>query len=281
MAYDLGAAVPLRMTVLDGAGEAVNATTVALAITLPDGTSAAPVVANPPADTGVYAYDYPSVQQGRHVVRWTTTGPATGYVDVFYLRSGEPSALVSLADVKNHLNIKAENTDNDGELQDAIDTASDVVESIVGSLARRTVTETYSGNGTPGLALRRPPVISVTSVTVEGAVLDPSGYSLSDAGVLYRVSGYTDLLWPRGRNNIAVAYVVGAPGQVIRPAVLDSVKELVRINFRPQLGGNYSPFDQGATSDSGSRPGQTRLGFFVPDRIEQLLERHNTMVGFG
>lgn len=282
MGYDLGAVVPLAVDVRNAAGDLADAATVALAITLPDGTTASPAVTNPPASTGRYGYDYPSVQPGRHLARWTTTDPVTAYTDTFYVHGAASTALVSLADTKAHLNIDPAVTDHDAELRDAILTASDVAEGICGSIARRTVTETHSGRGQPGLVLRRGPVISITSVTEDGTAVDSSGYSLSDAGVLYRVAGYQDRPWRAGRNNIAVTYAAGTAGQLVAPAVLDSVKELVRINFRPQLGGDYaSPFAGNPGDEYAPGAGSVRLGFFVPNKIVSLLRAHAAPDGFA
>lgn len=277
MAFDLGAVVPLGVTVKNAAGTAANASTITLGITLPDGAAAAPSVTNPPATTGQYQYDYTSAQQGRHVVRWTSTNPVTAFTDVFYVRGSASLSLVSLTDIKKYLNIAAAVTDHDEELRDAEACACDVVEFYAGVQARRTVTaEKHSGRGQAGIVLRRR-ALTVTEVTENGTVLDADSYSLSDAAVLYRVAGYTDAAWPTGRNNIAVTYQAGAADQIIPASVLDSVKELVRINARPQLGGNYSPFDQGGTDDFGTPSGgEMRFGFFVPNVVMQRLHAHST-----
>jgi hypothetical protein len=275
VAYDLGAAVPLAVTVTDAAGTAADATTIVLTVGLPDGTAVTPAVTNPPATTGQYSYVYTPAQAGRHTVGWVTTAPAFAHTDVFYVRAASTPALVSLADVKAHLNIPASTTTHDAELRDAILTAGDVVEGIVGAVGRRTVTETHSGRGRPGLVLRDGPAISITSVTEDGTAVASGGYTLDDdTGILYRVSGYSDLAWPVGRRNVVVTYVVGR--SAVPPAISEAVKDLVRINFRPQLGGNYSPFD---TSAAGA--GSTRLGYFVPDKIMTSLARYDNRIGFA
>ena len=57
---DLGDTLPFRADLYDGDGGAlVAAQTVVLTITLPDGTTATPVVPLPAA-TGKYAVDYPT-----------------------------------------------------------------------------------------------------------------------------------------------------------------------------------------------------------------------------
>jgi hypothetical protein len=73
-------------------------------------------------------------------------------------------------------------------------------------------------------------------------------------------------------DNIVVTYVPGRTGAAW--SVVDATKELIRINWRPQSGGNYSVFDQGRGDDfgQGQEPGQIRLGFFVPNTVMQRLQ---------
>ncbi len=281
MGYDLGAVVPIAFTVRDAAGALTDATTVNLTVTLPDGTTANPSVGNPPTSTGLYGVDYVTSQPGRHVWRATTTGPTTAYGDVFHVHTATSYALAGLDEVKAHLNIDAAVTTHDAELRDAILTASDVVEGICGSIARRTFVENHTGRGQPGLVLRHGPVISVTEVTENGSVLAVDQYAAVD-GVLYRASGFYAQRWRAGFNNIGVTYVAGVDDQVVPPAALDSVKELVRINFRPQLGGDYaSPFAGDPGDDYDASAGAIRLGFFVPNKIVALLRPYADPGGFA
>lgn len=266
--YDLGETVRLAASVRDAGGALSNAATVTLTITLPDGTTTSPTVTNPPAQTGQYTVDYVTTQAGRHAWRLVATTPNDAYTDVFDVREAASRALMSLADAKRHLNIAAANTAHDDELREHIETATDVVEDIIGPVVRRTVTETFSGRGTPGIVLSHVPVISITSVTEDGTAVDASGYSLGDDGVLKRVVGYQQMGWRYGTNNVTVVYV---PGRVVvRSAIREASLELLRVNFRPQLGGNYSPFSGGPGDDQG-QPADRRLGFYVPNRVMQLL----------
>lgn len=73
-----------------------------------------------------------------------------------------PVSLVSLDDVKTHLNIT--DTTDDAELQTFIDAAQAPVEDVVGLVIQRTLDEWYDG-GDPTILLRHIPVTSVTSVT--------------------------------------------------------------------------------------------------------------------
>lgn len=188
--------------------------------------------------------------------------------------------LVSLAKVKAYLKIPPNNVDSDDELQDAIDTATKVVESYVGAVIQKSVSETYDAPCGHGLALRSGPVLDVTEVIESGGALGVGvDCKLDDSGVLHRIAGYVYRPWLPGALNIAVTYTVGV---VEVPANLaTAVKELVRINFRHELGGDYSPFDGGKDDDYAATGDQIRLGFFVPGRVLQLLEPDLTADGFA
>lgn len=102
---------------LNASGVPVNATTVTLTITLPDGTTASPAVTNPPAVTGNYTAAYTVTQAGRHTLVWVTTNPASEYTDVFEVTPQPPIGLVSLADAKRQLGIDPTETSDDDELR--------------------------------------------------------------------------------------------------------------------------------------------------------------------
>ena len=180
--------------------------------------------------------------------------------------------IVTVAEVKTHLNISAGDTSQDGELAGFIESVTDVIEHIVGPVVPRQVVETHDG-GSGALVLRRPPVLSVTSAVESGTTLDVAAYTAAlDAGVLYRSSGR----WAGTRGAVVVTYQAG---RAATPAsVKQAAKELVALNFRPQQGGNYSPFDSGADPAAG---GQLILGFFVPNRVMQMLAPYAQINGFA
>ncbi|MCF7944724.1 MAG: hypothetical protein K9L24_01160 [Spirochaetia bacterium] len=68
-------------------------------------------------------------------------------------------------------------------------------------------TEKYSGNGRDTILLLCWPVSSVSSVTVDGEVLDPElYYTETDTGVLQRIDGSK---FPVGNRNIEITYIGG------------------------------------------------------------------------
>lgn len=265
---DLGDTYTLTAEARDAAGNMANATTVALTITLPDGTTVTPLPTNPPAVTGRYTHPFVTTVAGRHTARWVFTGgvPDQAWTDAFEVAPQSPLALVGLDDVKKHLNIADTNTTYDEELRGFIASVTDVVEDVVGVVVRRSFTETYNGHGQRAILLRRRPVVSVTSVLEDGVAVAASDYLVTAAGVLTRTYG-------RWGDSVTVTHVAGRP--VTPASVLDGAKELIRINWRPQTGGNGSVFNQGRGDDSGQTgAGEVRLGFFVPNTVMQRLQPH-------
>lgn len=258
MSFDLGELVALSVTIRDAAGIVANAGAVNLVITLPDGTPAA-VGPVSPTSTGVYDYDYPSTQSGRHGVRWVATGVNAGaHTDVFEILAASPPQLISLADAKKHLNIPAANTTDDAEIAETIRAVTVAIERHVGAIVRTVYTETYDG-GRCEIALRHYPVIAVTSVTVSGVALDPSGYTLTPAGLLV-----PDLPFPCGRFNVAVAYVAGMVSTL--PNVAQAVKIVLKHMWETQRGsGGMRP------PVGGGEPVSVGLGYTMPNRAKELL----------
>ena len=258
--YDLGDVVPLGIKITDANGNLANATTVVCTITLPDGSTATPIVTN--SQTGIYDVDYTPTMFGRYAVRWVATGSnASAYADDFTVRDYADLGIVSLDEVKAHLNIPASNTTNDEEIRRFMDAASDLAENYVGCvLGRKTfVNEKYSGN-TDIIRLNNPRAISITSVYENGVLLDPAAYVLDYTGQrLTRVttgslSGPNYFgIWAPGAQNIVVSYVAGFvnPPASAKQGVLEIIRHLWQTQRGPTavVGRNQSgdDFVQGAT----------------------------------
>lgn len=150
---------------------------------------------------------------------------------IFEIVAG-PSAtrLTTLQRVKSELKITT--SENDAILNQKIDEASSDVTAAVGkALASADVRETYwhdrhmgfagptfgyAGHGGDVLFLRRTPISTLASVTLDDDVVDPSEYRLdADAGLLYRLdsSGYPINWW------FSKAIVVLYTGGFILPGV--------------------------------------------------------------
>lgn len=267
--YDLGDTITLSATCVDASGDPADATTVTLRVTLPDGTTTDPTPTNPPATPGQYTYAYVSTQYGRHVVRWVFTGgvPDQAYADVVNVADSSWPALVGLTEVKDHINETG--TEHDDELRGFILSASQVAESITGPIARRTVEETFSG-GDRVILLTHSPVLSVTSVTENGETVDTADYYVDPDGLLTRATDYAASRWATGVDNIVVIYQAGRTA--VPYAVIEATKDLIKVNWNPQIGGHAGPFGDGVDDQAGAGEGQVRLGFFVPNTVMQRLQ---------
>ncbi|MEU0393813.1 hypothetical protein ABZ208_13720 [Streptomyces sp. NPDC006208] len=272
MPYDLGTVVPLGTTVRDAAGDLANAGAMALSLALPDGTTTtvSPVA---PTSTGLYAYDYATVQAGRHTVRWVATGVNAGaYTDSFDVREAAPPGILSLADAKKHLN-KTGTTDDD-EIRGWVESITAGIEGLCGPVIVRAVTERHEGRRVSMICLRQTPVLSLTSVV---AILDSGAdYTVGDldvdavTGVVQRLDGGT-LTGP-----LRVTYTAG---RRIVPAAISSAARIILQHLwrtqqgpgRPQLG----------TGDFDVTEPVVGFGYAIPNRALQLLEPYRLPPGVG
>jgi hypothetical protein len=178
-----------------------------------------------------------------------------------------------LEQVKRRLNIPLADTSQDVDLEDSIAAVTEVVEHLIGPVEPREVVETHDG-GSNAVVLRRPPVLSITSVTENGLAVPAgtSGYSVDlAAGVLYR-GRYGQWAYST-RGAVTVTYQAG---RLVVPASASmAARDLVAFNHRPEQAGSYSPFP---TEEPVS--GQI-LGFFIPNRVRQMLAPHEQITGIG
>lgn len=265
---DLGDTLPFSSKLYDkpvaDGGVLVNATTVALTITLPDGTTTAPTVVNPPTPTGTYAYDYVTTSlAGRVTGRWLftmATGKTTAYVEEFDVRPADPGYVMSLASVKEHLNIPTTNTTDDEELRDWLESVTRLIESKAGEVTRKSFTERHNGGGS--LWLRHPPVLSVTTIAPwlsAGTTYAAADVRATDSGRVELLSGGCFSGGP-----FAVTYVAG---RAIVPAnIIGAAKIILKHLWETQRGASALPLQ--AADEMSIVPG---FGFAVPNRALELL----------
>jgi hypothetical protein len=171
-------------------------------------------------------------------------------------------SLPTLTDLRAQTNIAS--TADDGELQDTLDAAIDVVAGIVGPLdTPAVVTETHYNVSSDVLVLRRMPAGSLTAVSYRyGAVttaLTLSDYELdAETGLVRLASGL------RFYGTYTVSYTAGRDDlpAAIRLACLIVAEHL----WETQRGA--APVGPFAADDSFSTPG---LGYAIPNRARELL----------
>jgi hypothetical protein len=268
---DLGDTVRIAATCRDVAGVPANASTVTLTVTLPDGTTATPAVTNPPAVAGVYSVDYVPTIAGLYRWRYTTTSPAWAETGSFDVDEPLPPGIVSLGDVKRHLNKSADDTSDDEELREFIEAATAVIEEHrAETVVRRTVVEDMQVSCALVVQLSMSPVQSLTSVaTVDGATTwDVADLHVNPHGVVTVLSGPP--LQGLVRFIVVAGYTVIPANYTLAAKII--VGHLWETQQQPGLG-PQGPF--GADNQFISPTGR---GFAIPNRAVELLGRRPPLV---
>ena len=257
---DQGDSYTLSVTTTDSAGAPANPSSIVVTVTLPNGTTSTPTVTTSPV--GTHTAPAPTATDGHYTVAWAATGVNLGaYADSYNVESSAWRGIISMADARAHLNWQGIDTSNDEELRFHLLTASAVVEDIIGPVIRQTLVEKVTPQS--GLLFVQAPVISLTSIT------DTYGYGytfnvanfLPDGSTIHPLANITPPCIP-----VTVTYIGGRAS--IPPQIRMAVLDLIRINWRPQQGGNYSAFDE-----TTGEPMSMRLGYFVPTSMETGLLR--------
>jgi len=165
-------------------------------------------------------------------------------------------ALVTLPEVKRHLNIPESETTFDTELVLFIDAAKPIVEYIVGLIEQQTFTETYDVCGRKSFVLRQLPVVSITSIkeylgNIEYTLTSQApgsvsptmyGYHLRNPAsglIVRRANGYDAYFYGQ---QLVVVYVVGRASTPanLKLATLEDIRAIwtqTQNAARPQFGG--------------------------------------------
>lgn len=274
MSFNLGDVVPLSVTITDADGNPANASSVTLTVTLPDGTTdVTPNIS--PTSTGIYDHDYPTVQAGRHGVRWVATGSnASAFTDAFTVDAADGGAFISLAEVKRHL--KKTNTTDDDELLEFIAAACTAVEDRIGAVSPQQVTEEVeTRRGANTIVLDQRPVVSVTSVELAGnppaTILPFDADSRVDGWRLNAGPGVVthSRRFPHG--TVRVTYTAGrtpVPGNIRLAAV-----ELTAFLWRSIK--NYSGGGRPASPGVDDTLAIRGAAYALPNRVKELLGLSN------
>lgn len=199
--------------------------------------------------------------------------------------AGGSTSLVSLGDVKAHMNIPTTDVSNDVELQGFIDAATDLIPYDTGPILPTPIVGEVHNEavGRRAIVLYNSPILTVESVTeyvgTQTYVLtaqpsgapgyDNYGYSFDDPfqGILHRRLGWGILGAFLGY--VVVSYTAGY-GQIppgIRLAVLEDIRGLYQ---QTQLGGRAAFASSGAEDDSWTAG---PLNLFP--RLDNLLHKYS------
>lgn len=253
--YDLGGVVTLTATVTDVNDAPANAGAMVCTLTVPDGTTSTPGVSNPA--TGIYTASLAVTVAGLYGVRWVATGANAGaFADSFTVMDGG-TPLLSLAEIKDRLNITA--TTHDAELRRvaAAATARAAAETHR-ALSPRVLAQSVDMDRKPSavLVVPTPALLSVTGITADGVTVAPGDYTLDPTGqVITRAGSY----WS---GDVVVTGVVGVAGDdlaIAQQAVLELTAHLWETQRVPM----------GRNTPNAPTPG---MGHALPWRVTEMLE---------
>lgn len=279
MSFDLGDPVPLSIAITDENELPANAGNVALTITLPDGTTEThdPIA---PASTGIYSFNYPTVQAGVHRVRWLATGAnASAFGDVFDVEPAEGAPFISLADTKHHL--KKTTSEDDEDLRGFIGAGCQMIKDRMGHVSPLTVVADLSARRGVVVLPERPVIAVVSVARLPGGEVVPPADALAgmDGWTLKNSEGV--LLVPAWCGDVRTTYRVGRVPlpQNFRLAGLDLVRHLWQGSQHNSGGGRPALGDSDAIAAASMRP------YALPYRVSELLglkrhqERDEPLVG--
>lgn len=270
MPYDLGATARLTAECRDPGGTLTTAGGVTATVTLPDGTTANPAASE--TSTGLYRADYPTVQAGRHVIRWVFTSPADAYTDSFDVREAAPPGILSLADAKTYL--KKTSTSDDDEIRSFIESITAGIEGMCGPVVVRSVTERVDVRRARSVALRAVPALELVSVTA--LLTGGTGYDTDDldldpgTGIVRRLDG--------GMLEGPLLFVYRV-GRLVVPAALTSAARIILRHLWQTRQGPMRP--QRGTADFDVNEPVQGFGYAIPNRALQLMEPYRLPPGVG
>lgn len=294
--------ITFTQTLTDSAGAAVNLTTATgvkfvarpVTATTPTTNLAGTIVT--PA-SGIVSYTptlADTATAGQYQVTWVVTWgdstvstyPVDGYYEMLVeedLVTASPvGRIVSLGDVKDHLNIAASDKTHDAELLRFIDATTPVVENFTGPIVQRVYQNELYDGGNVMISVRHRPIVQVNQVI---EYRGPVAYTLTqvptpDLGTIYsytwepsgritrRTVGGGIVPFPPGLGQVWVTYIAGqavTPGNVRLGAL-----ELIRVNYQQtQQGGRPQYGTSSGLADEFQ--GMQMLGYFVPNRVRELL----------
>ena len=274
MSFEIGQKVRVSLVVTNDDGVPTNAT-VAVSVMHPNLTAAAaPVAVND--STGNYHFDVtPDAVPGPWQWTATTSGAVVSVQRGQFWVRDPAMQLISLEEMKTHLNKALDVHTDDEELRDWIEAGRWVIEREVGPVLPRTITETYDGYRRV-IVLRQGPVIGVTSVTETVGPQDirvltaetPPTYGENQYAfdAARRLLTRRSFGWSgRWAESVAVTYMVGRYPLPMNYKV--ALGELVSHLWRA------SQLTSGGSRPNVNAPDAIPTGYAVPNRVRELLGR--------
>lgn len=279
----LNQAGTFTVTTVNGAGAILTPdATPTVTLHTDTGRSTGTVTLTVTGSAGTYTAAYTAGQAlaaNRYIkVAFTVSGTAVSDVndDITWLAAGAvvDEMPVTVADVAAAIpGLDPTDFENTDAIEDMIRSAADELETYVGPVVPRLITERLTPVGGV-LFLSKTPVVSVTSITeysgATGTVLTEetigsvTGTYLADlgAGLVYRRSGGSDTTWTVGQRNVLAVYTAGH--SPIPHWLSQAVIELVRHRWTLRHHGSSVAFDSLPAGDFGG----------LPNSVKNLIRGH-------
>ena len=272
MSYRVGQQVALS-TVVEVDGVPTDAT-MSLTVTKPDGSTVSPAINHD--GVGLYSSSVLADQMNFWSYSWFSSGAAVGRDDGQFYVTSSALRVVSLEEVKAHLNKDPELHDDDAELEDTIDAAQDMIVAKIGPVLPTVYTETRPG-GDAFVLLTHRPVLSITTVSENAdygtpTIVAPGGWKLeAGTGVLTRLSTREQpQLWAGGYSGVDVTYTAGL--NPVPANIRMATRELVAHLWRQSQLGRARRTNRGPEDDV--QPAT----YALPYRVAEMLGRRRAWV---
>ena len=170
-------------------------------------------------------------------------------------------APATLDEFRAFLNVDANDTVDDEERYGKLLAATETVENRCGAMRVRTVSETVRADSAGMIDVSEGPLVSVTSLTLDGTAVDLSGVDVdTETGILEATGAALS-----GR--YVVVYVVGREPvpEALKEATLLVAEQLWLSQRGPSTTARFS-------GNAGAEEQNTYKGFVWPRRAEQLAE---------
>jgi len=286
--YPLGQPVRVSTAVRDVNGALTDAGALTLLVKLAaaDGTWTTTGTYSSPAHDGLglYHQDIPVTDLatiGHYQYTWTSTGTAAGVVPgEFDIFDPYETAVLSLQDGKDQLNIPQATTTSDTEIASYIATIEASLRAMTGGpMVNRTITSErceFAG-WYQMLQVRQRPLVAVTSITsvMSGTVIDiTAGLDINPAARTIRRKDGSP--FSSDSTVVLVTYVAGW-GTAVPPSINLAARIILQHLWDTQHGPAARP-SMGSGMELVTPPG---FGFAVPNYAAELLNGHQNGMAFA
>ena len=276
MSYEPGSLYRFTLAVTDASGQPLDAATQTVTVTLPDSTTAIPIVSHD--GTGAYHADYQFVQEGLHKFQGVTTGPVTSKTD--WVPVNAFRSVISIDEGKLFVNYDI-STDREDILRLVLAAATGLAESIAGTCVQRTLTNVHiPGQTRSALLLPFGPLPSETAVTSISSVYTggPVWTTANGDLIVSPESATVSLLnyGPFWNGPWRATYTAGR--QIIPVTIQLAVKEIIYDLWSTQRAYGANELEPGP--EATARFEQMVAQYSYPAHAKALLESH-ALPGFG